>query len=114
MNQEQLEAIGETVEFRAQGLIEKEGDLGRLAFSVANAYRSLEIMAHNSSLPGEVVSALGSVIIESLIFAVGSEPNTRFAAVYEQANRILEDAESAAKSSRSLDQTVRDILSKAK
>lgn len=114
MNQEQLEAIGETVEFRVNGLIEKEGDLGRLALCVANAYRSLEILAHSSSLPEEVVSALGSMIIESLIFAVGSEPNTRFSAVYEQADRILEDAETAAKSSRSLDQAVRDILSKAK
>ena len=114
MNQEQLEAIGETVEFRVHGLIEKEGDLGRLALCVANAYRSLKILAHNSSLPEGVVSALGSVVIESLIFAVGSEPNTRFAAVYEQASGILEDAETAAKSSRSLDQSVRDILSKAK
>lgn len=114
MNQEQLEAIGETVEFRAHGLIKKEGDLGHLALCVANAHRALEILAHSSSLPEETVSALGSAVIESLIFAVGSEPNTRFAAVYEQANQILEDAETAAKSSRSLDQTVRDILSKTK
>lgn len=114
MNQEQLEAIGETVEFRVDGLIEKEGDLGRLALCVASAYRSLEILVHNSSLPPEVVIALGDVVIESLIFAVGSEPNTRFAAVYEQASRILEDAETAAKSSGGLDQAVRDILSKAK
>ena len=114
MNQEQLEAIGESVEFRVHGLIEKEGDLGRLALCVANAYRSLKILAHNSPLPEGVVGALGSVIIESLIFAVGSEPNTRFAAVYEQASRILEDAETAVKSSGSLDQTVRDILSKVR
>ena len=114
MNQEQLEAIGETVGFRVDGLIEKEGDLGRLALCVANAYRSLEILAHNSPLPEGVVSALGSMIIESLIFAIGSEPSPRFPAVYEQATRILEDAETAAKSSRGLDQAVLAILSKAK
>lgn len=114
MNQEQLEAIGETGVFRVDTLIEKEGDLGRLALCVANAHQSLKILVHNSPLPPEVVTALGDIIIESLIFAVGSEPNTRFAAVYEQASRILEDAEAAAKSSRILDRTVRDILSKAK
>lgn len=114
MNQEQLEAIGETVGFRVDGLIEKEGDLGRLAICVANACQSLRVLAHNSPLPTEVVIALGDVIIESLIFAVGSEPSPRFPAVYEQATRILEDAGTAAKSSRGLDQAVRDILSKAK
>lgn len=114
MNQEQLEAIGETVGFRVDGLIEKEGDLGRLAICVANACQSLRVLAHNSPLPTEVVIALGDVIIESLIFAVGSEPSPRFPAVYEQAPRILEDAGTAAKSSRGLDQAVRDILSKAK
>jgi len=114
MNQEQLEAIGETVGFRVDGLIEKEGDLGRLAICVANASKSLRVLADNSTLPPEVVTALGDIIIESLIFAIGSEPSPRFPAVYEQATRILEDAEAAAKSSRGLDQTVRDILSKAK
>lgn len=114
MNREQLEAISETVGFRIDALIEKEGDLGRLALCVANACQSLKVLAHNSPLPTEVVTALGDVIIESLIFAVGSEPTPRFSAVYEQASRILRDAETAAKSSRGLDQAVLDILLKAK
>lgn len=114
MNPEHLEAVSEAFELRVHELIEAEGDLGRLAFCVANAYHSLEILAHNSNLPPEAVSALGSLIIEALIFAVGSNPNSRFASVYERASQIIEDAETAARSSQSVNQTVRDILSKAK
>lgn len=114
MNQEQLEAIGETIEFRVHGLIEREGDLGRLAICVANASKSLGVLAYSSSLPADVVRVLESMITESLILALGSEPSPRFATVYEQAGQILEDAEAAAKLSRGLDQAVLALLSKAK
>lgn len=110
MNSEQLETISEAVELRIHQLIEKEGDLGRLALSVANAYHSLEILAHSSTLPPKLVETLGDLIVAALIFAVGTTPNARFAAVYEQASQILEDAEGAMKASRGMEQKVRDLL----
>jgi hypothetical protein len=110
MNTDHMETVSGAIQDRVNDLLEREGELGRLALAVENASRSMVLLAKYSQLDPYVSRALGEMVIEGLVLAIGSEPNPRFAQVHKEAAQILEDAETAVGSLRGLDDKVRDIL----
>ena len=95
MSDELLSTIEDAIKPRIDALINKEGDLGRLAFTVTNAMKCISILSSRSSIPEMEIKLLSALIVEAIVESIKAENTQRFPFVYEEASKIMSDAEEA-------------------
>ena len=95
MNDELLSTIEDAIRPRIESLIKKEGELGRLAFTVSNAMNCIAILSKSSNMPVFEIKMLAAMIVEAIVLSIKTQSADRFPSVYEEAVKIMSDAENA-------------------